>query len=163
MRPIIRLAALAAAGLALASCVSVSVDETAAADACPVVTADADVEEIRRLEQRGATVNVEGWGIEEARAFFAPEWVSVQPDGSVMRLDAVFAGFQNGRSRPWAQSFALSELDVRVACNSAVVIGMAEARPVGAPEGVVVRMRFLNVWRKEGGRWLYAANQYVRL
>jgi ketosteroid isomerase-like protein len=164
MRFIAFIAALAAT-CALGGCISISATETAASAerACAVATTGADVDAVRRLEARGAAVNVEGWDIEEARGFFAPEWASVQPDGSVLRLDSVFAGFQDGRSRPWAQSFTHTELDVRVACDSAVVIGLAEVRPRGAPEGVVVRTRFLNVWRKQDGRWLYAANQYVRL
>ncbi|MEQ1617035.1 MAG: hypothetical protein ABL883_01665 [Terricaulis sp.] len=77
-------------------------------------SAGADAEEIRRLEQRGAATKVEGWTIEAARSFFAPEWFSVQPDGSEMRLNAVFATFQDGRSRPWAGRFDLVELDIRL-------------------------------------------------
>ena len=130
---------------------------------CAPVTAGTAVEEVRQQELRGAAVNVEGWTIEEARAFFAPEWVSVQPDGSLTRLETVLGGFVEGRSRAWASSFTLVELDIRVACDSAVVIGLAEARPQGAPQSSPpVRMRFMNVWRKQDGRWLYAANQWTR-
>jgi|CXWL01.1.fsa_nt_gi hypothetical protein len=131
---------------------------------CPGFTAvGADAEEIRRLEHRGAATNVEGWTIEEARSFFAPEWFSVQPDGTVMRLDAVFATFQDGRSRPGAGSFDLSELDIRVYCNTAIVVGLAEARAPGATQtSTALRFRYLNVWRKHEGRWLYAGQQYTR-
>lgn len=66
---------------------------------CAPITAGPDVEEVQRLELRGGAVNVEGWTIEEARAFFAPEWVSVQPDGSVTRLETVLSNFVEGRSR----------------------------------------------------------------
>jgi hypothetical protein len=129
---------------------------------CAPITAGPDVEEVRQRELRGAAVNVEGWAIAEARGFFAPEWVSVQPDGSVTRLETVLGGFLEGRSRAWASSFTLTELDIRVACDSAVVIGLAEARPLGAPQSSPpVRMRFINVWRKQDGRWLYAANQWT--
>jgi hypothetical protein len=129
---------------------------------CAPITAGPAVEEVRRLELRGGAVNVEGWTIEEARAFFAPEWVSVQPDGSVTNVETVLGAFVDGRSRGWASSFTVVELDIRVACDGAVVVGLAEARPLGAPESAPpVRMRFLNVWRKQDGRWLYAANQWT--
>ncbi len=128
------------------------------------VTTGPDVAEIDRLERRGAQVNVEGWGIEEARAFFAPEWVSVQPDGSVTPLAQVFDRFPNGRSQAWAASFTLTELDIRVYCDVAIVIGLGEAQVRGAAQNAApLKFRFLNVWRRQDGRWLYAANQFVRL
>lgn len=130
-------------------------------DACAPVVTGQDVEEVRRLELRGGAVNVEGWTFEEAQGFFAPEWASVQPDGSVTSLETVLSAFVEGRSRGWASSFRLVELDIRVACNSAVVIGLAEAQPLATQSSPPVRMRFLNVWRKQDGRWLYAANQWT--
>jgi hypothetical protein len=152
---------LAACFMLLAACTS-SPPPTHDALMCAPVTAGPAVEEVRQQELRGAAVNVEGWTIEEARGFFAPEWVSVQPDGSVTRLETVLGGFVEGRSRAWASSFTLVELDIRVACDGAVVIGLAEARPLGAPQSSPpVRMRFMNVWRKQDGRWLYAANQWT--
>lgn len=152
---------LAAGFMLLAACVS-SAPPTQDALMCAPVTAGPDVEEVRQQELRGGAVNIEGWTIEEARAFFAPEWVSVQPDGSVTRLETVLGGFVEGRSRAWASSFTLVELDIRVACDSAIVIGLAEARPLGAPQSSPpVRMRFMNVWRRQDGRWLYAANQWT--
>ena len=131
---------------------------------CPGFTATgADANEVRRLELRGAATNVEGWTIEEARTFFAPEWMSVQPDGSVMQLDAVFARFQDGRSPPWAGRFDLVELDIRVYCDMAIVVGLAEARaPGGSETSPALRFRYLNIWRKHEGRWLYAGQQYTR-
>ena len=132
--------------------------------ACSSFTATGpDAEEVRRLELRGAATNVEGWTIEEARAFFAPEWFSVQPDGSVTQLDAVLATFQDGHSRPRAGRFDLVELDVRVYCDMALVVGLAEARaPGGSETSPVLRFRYLNVWRKHDGRWLYAGQQHTR-
>lgn len=129
---------------------------------CPVVTSGPDVDTVRQLEERGAAVNVSGWTVEEARAFFAPEWVSLQPDGSVTKVDAVLARFQNGRSVAWAQSFELNELDVRVFCDTAVVVGLARARPLGASGTKVINLRYANIWRKRNGRWLYTANQFDR-
>jgi len=161
-------AALVVVALA-GACASVAPAETrreARLASCEMFTASGpDADEIRRLEQRGADTNVEGWTIEEARTFFAPEWASLQPDGSVTGLDAALAGgFQDRRSRPWAQSFTLIELDVRVYCDMAIVIGLAEARGAapGGSEILTVRFRYLNVWRKQGGRWIYAANQFTR-
>jgi hypothetical protein len=153
---------VAAAFILLSAACANSPPLTHDAPMCAPITAGPAVEEVRQVELRGGAVNVEGWGIEEARAFFAPEWVSVQPDGSVTTLETVLGAFVEGRSRGWASSFTLVELDIRVACDSAVVIGLAEARPLGAPQSSPpVRMRFLNVWRKQDGRWLYAANQWT--
>lgn len=133
---------------------------------CPTITSSGpDADEIRRLEERGARANVEGWSIEEARAFFAPEWLSVQPNGTDVSLESVFSTFPNGRSVPWAGRFDLTDLDVRVYCNTAIVIGRAEAYPPGATAAdtePAVRFRYLNVWRKVDGQWLYAAQQYTR-
>ena len=129
---------------------------------CPVVTIGPDVDAIRILEMRGAAVNVSGWVAEEARAFFAPEWVSVQPDGSVTKVEQVLAGFRNGRSVAWARSFALDQLDMRVFCDTAVVVGLARARPLGAPATRIIQLRYVNVGQRRDGRWLYTANQFER-
>ena len=131
----------------------------------PVATSGRDADEIARLERRGAQVNVDGWSIDEARSFFASDFASVQPDGSVQALDTVLASFVDGRSQPWARSFDLVELEIRVFnCSSATVIGLAEVRPIGMPtEAAPLRLRFLNVWRKTDDRWVYAANQWTRV
>ncbi len=155
------------AGLSPALISAAKANDAARADraACQApATRGPAVEEIRRLEEQGGAVNVTGWTIEQARAFFAPEWVSVQQNGSVTTLGNVLAAFVDGRVQGWAAAFTLVELDIRVYCDSAVVIGLAEARPVGAPPSASpARMRFLNMWRKQDGRWLYAANQWTRL
>lgn len=134
--------------------------------ACPSMsTSGPDVEEIRRLEQRGAQSNVDGWSLEEARGFFAPEWISVGPDGTDGAIATVLDGFENGRSQPWAGRFDILDLDIRVYCDVAVVVGRAAAYRIGAsgPEdSPAVHFRWLNVWRKQDGRWVYAANQFTR-
>lgn len=156
--------------LLVASCVTAPIREVSLPahqreSACLAVsTTGTSADEIIRLERRGAQVNVDGWSIEEARGFFAPDFVSVQPGGQVNGVDTVFASFVDGRSQPWASSFELVELDVRVInCDTAIVIGLAEVRPANLPaEAAPVRLRFLNVWRKHDDRWLYAANQWTR-
>lgn len=90
---------LAAAFMLLSAACATSPPLPHEARMCAPITAGPAVEEVRRLELRGGAVNVEGWAIEEARAFFAPEWVSVQPDGSVTRLETVLSNFVEGRSR----------------------------------------------------------------
>lgn len=124
-----------------------------------------EVEAVRRLELRGAEVNVDGWRIEEAQSFFASDFVSIAPDGSVTRLDRVLSGFVDGASAGWARSFDIVDLDVRLYdCRAAIVVGLAEVRPLAAPaDAAPWRIRFLNVWRKEGDRWLYSANQFARV
>lgn len=159
-------AAYALAIFGLASIASADSRVSEAQFGCPTMqTSGGDVEEIRRLEQRGAQSNVEGWSIEEARGFFAPEWISVGPDGSVGTVAEVLSGFENGRSRPWAGRFDILELDIRVHCDSAVVVGKAAAFRIGASgpdDKPAVHFRWLNVWRKHDGRWLNSANQFAR-
>lgn len=150
--------------LLIGGCASVSTSEaqsTAPAQCDVAASTGADADAVRALEERGARANVEGWTIEEARAFFAPTWVAVGPDGAVRGVEEVFASFVDGRSQPWAASFELRELDVRVYCDMAVVIGLAEAR--GSQPGQAARFRYLNVWRKIAGEWRYSEQQYVRL
>jgi ketosteroid isomerase-like protein len=128
-------------------------------------TESEEIDAIRRLELRGARVNVDGWDIDEARRFFAADFVSIQPDGRINGLDAVMATFKNGRSRGWAQSFDITSLDISLLdCAAAMVIGTAEVRALGAPAGAPPwRVRFLNVWRKSQEGWQYRANQFARM
>lgn len=148
---------LAPLAILLSACATQPPAPPAPAVTCPAgATSGADVEEVRRLELRGAEINVTGWTIEEARAFFAPEWFSVQLDGSRVEADAVLGRFQNGRFPGWAESFEISNLDIRVFCGAtAVAIGDAEIRPRAAPDQVM-RFRYMNVWRKAPEGWLYA-------
>lgn len=157
------LACVMALSVLLGSCASAPGGmATSVTSICGTATTTGDdADAVRHLEERGARTNVEGWGIEEARQFFAPTWVSVGPDGVVKGLDTVFEAFVDGRSRPWATRFDLLELDVRVYCDTAIVIGLAEAH--GASPGQVARFRYLNVWRKVDGRWLYSEQQFTRL
>ena len=133
---------------------------------CPgSTTTGPDVEEIRRLELRGGQVNVEGWSIEEARGFFAPDFFAIEPGGQINRLDKILSGFSNGRNPGFARSFDISGLDIRVyGCDAAVVTGLADVRVLAAPpDAPAWRIRFLNVWRRDEGRWRLAANQFVRV
>jgi len=128
-----------------------------------IATSGPDVDDVKRLELRGAASNVDGWTIEEARAFFAPEWVSVQPDGSQVGLDKVFSSFENGHSSPWAARFDLTALDIRVYCDMAIVIGTAEASAKGDKQPPrTIHFRYVNIWRKSAAGWLYTAQQYTR-
>ncbi len=164
VRPLLARACAMLVVVLAAGCASVSTSEaqSVAPEQCEVAASTgADADAVRALEERGARANVEGWTIEEARAFFSPTWVAVGPDGAVRGVGEVFASFVDGRSQPWAVSFELVELDVRVYCDMAVVIGLAEAR--GSQPGQAARFRYLNVWRKIGGRWRYSEQQYVRL
>jgi hypothetical protein len=163
----LRIAALCCAGLAgCATPAAVSPVLPPISDACVgMTTAGPEADQVRRLEERGARANVEGWSIEEARAFFAPEWVSVQPSGSSSDLETVLSGFRNGRSVPWAGRFDITNLDVRVYCDTALAVGRAEAYQVGASSAdarPAARFRWLNVWRKSNGRWVLTANQFTR-
>ena len=170
MRRLRRVSTVVIAALAIASCAATRVPASEAvleapASCATISTGGPDAEEIRRLEHIGAQSNVEGWSIEEARTFFAPDWISIGPNGNTTGLDTVLSGFENGRSRPWAGRFEVLDLEIRVYCDVAVVIGRAAAYPIGAADterAPAAHFRWLNVWRKEGGRWVYAANQFTR-
>lgn len=152
--------------LAVLSFTLATAGRAAPAPACPeVATTGADVEAVRARELRGARANVDGWALAEARSFFAPEYFSIQMDGSIRRLDAVFAGFTDGRSPGWARRFELADLQIHVyRCATAVVTGLIEASASAAPaDAPPWRVRYLNVWRRHGDQWVSAANQFVRV
>jgi hypothetical protein len=158
-------ALLALGGCAIGGARALQTEAEAQSACLSMQTSGPDAEEIRRLENRGAQSNVDGWSLEEARDFFAPEWISVGPDGAHSDLAAVLDGFENGRSRPWAGRFDILDLDIRVYCDSAIVVGKAAAYRIGASgpnDAPAVHFRWLNVWRKQDGRWLYVANQFAR-
>lgn len=164
--PILFVAFCAASAASCATPIATPAAPSGSSNAClAMTTSGPDADELARLEERGARANVEGWSVEEARAFFAPEWTSVQPNGTNTNLDAVLNTFQNGRSIPWAGRFDITNLDIRVYCDTAVVIGSADAYRIGASgDGAqpAVHFRWLNVWRKVNGHWVYAANEYTR-
>lgn len=121
----------------------------------------ADVEAVRALELRGAAINVEGWSEAEARAFFAPEWFSVQLDGSRVDLATVLARFQDGRMPGWARRFDLPRLDIRIYCDMAIAVGDAEIEPRNMPaDAEPMRFRYMNIWRRAEGGWLYTAQLF---
>ncbi|WP_299008049.1 nuclear transport factor 2 family protein [uncultured Caulobacter sp.] len=130
-----------------------------------VATTGPDVEAIRQLELHGGRVNVEGWTIEEAREFFAPEFFAIEPGGGINRLDKVLSNFPNGRNSGFARSFDISGLEIRVyGCDAAIVTGTADVRVLAAPaDAPALRIRFLNIWRRDAGHWRLAANQFVRV
>jgi Domain of unknown function (DUF4440) len=159
------LVALVAAGR-LTPCQAEPPPASTPAPACLGVAREgADVEAVRQMEQRGARMNIDGWDFADSREFFASDFVSIQPGGGVSDLAAVMSTFSNGRSPGWARRFDLTELDVRIFnCEFALVIGTAEAHPLAAAaDAPPWRVRFLNVWRKEGGRWRYWANQFTTI
>ncbi|ANB19282.1 nuclear transport factor 2 family protein [Dokdonella koreensis] len=152
--------------LAVHSCTLTTPGRSAPAPACPeVATTGADVEAVRARELRGARANLDGWTLADARGFFAPEYFSIQMDGSIRRLNAVFAGFTDGRSPGWARRFELADLQIHVyRCDTAVVTGLIEASASAAPANAPPwRIRYLNLWRRQGDQWLNAANQFVRV
>ncbi len=138
--------------------------ETPQAAPCAGIATDGpEVEAVRQLELRGARMNVDGWDLSDSRDFFAADFVGVQPGGGVTGLETIMRTFVNGRSPAWARRFDLTALDIRVFdCATAVVIGTAEAQPLSAAaDAPAWHVRFLNVWRKQGGRWRYWANQFT--
>lgn len=137
-----------------------------AAASCPgVATTGPDVEAIRQLELRGGQVNVEGWSIEEARTFFAPDFLSIEPGGGVNRLDKVLSSFSGGCNPGFARSFDISDLEIRVyGCDAAIATAIADVRILAAPpDAPAWRIRYLNMWRLDAGHWRLAANQFARV
>ena len=130
-----------------------------------VATEGPEVEAVRQLELRGGRMNIDGWDAEESRSFFASDFIGIQPGGAISGLEAIGATAATGRIPGWARSFVLTDLDIRVFnCATALVVGTAEARPLAAPaESPPWRIRFLNVWRREGGQWRYWANQFTTI
>ena len=129
-----------------------------------VATSGAAVDEIRALEKAGGDSNVKGMSKADGEKMFAGSFISFGPDGAVKTRDDVLKTYVDGKMAPWAASFEIKELDVRVYCDTATVVGLSEVVPLKAkPDAAPVRFRWLNVWAKPEGFWQIVATQFTVL
>src|SRR5215467_4068347 len=98
----------------------------ASAPACATVTSGKAVDEIRTLEEAGGQSNVKGMSLEDGKRMFAESFMSFGPDGAVKTRDDILKTYVDGRMAPWASSFVIKELEVKVYCDTATVIGLSE-------------------------------------
>jgi hypothetical protein len=125
-------------------------------------TTGARVDEIRALEETGGQSNVVGMTLAEGERMFAQSFVSYGPDGAIKTRADVLKTYVDGKFQPWASSFEIKELEVKVYCDTATVVGLSEVRPKGAPPAAkAIRFRWLNVWAKPEGFWQIVASQFT--
>ena len=133
---------------------------TQRADCSNFVTSGSPVDQIRLLEEAGARGNVTGLSRSDAEKMFGPGYVSLAPDGKVTKRDAILASWN---AQPWASRFDITELDIRVYCDTAIAVGLSEAEPLKAPTATKpTHFRWLNVWSKIGDDWTLSATSYTR-
>jgi hypothetical protein len=133
-------------------------------ETCPAATTGTAVDEIRALEEAGGQSNVKGMTLAEGERMFSKSFVSFGPDGAVKTRDDILKTYVGGKMAPWAASFTIKELDVKVYCDSATVVGLSEVVSLRAkPEAPPVRFRWLNVWAKPDGFWQIVASQFTVL
>jgi hypothetical protein len=150
--------AAAAAFLAAASA------PAAGAPACNAVSSGKAADEIRALEEAGGQSNVKGMSLEDGKRMFASSFMSFGPDGAVKTRNDILKTYVDGRMAPWASSFAIKELQVKVYCGTATVIGLSEVRVKNAPPNAPpAHFRWLNVWARPEGFWQIVATQFTRL
>lgn len=133
-------------------------------DCATFVESGPDVEAIRAAEEAGGQTNVSGDTLENARKFFAPEFWNVLPNGEVWAgAEKTLSMYRDGRLEPWARSFELQDLRIRVYCGRVgLTTGIGKAVPLNAPgDAEPMHYRFLHVWTRRGGKWRYTAQQYV--
>ena len=127
-------------------------------------TSGAGVDEIRALEEAGGQSNVTGMSLADGERMFARSFVSFGPDGAVKTRDDILKTYVDGKFPAWASSFEIKELDVKVYCDTATVVGLSEVRAKAAPaEAKPIRFRWLNVWAKPEGFWQIVASQFTPL
>lgn len=149
------------AGAVLSACSPVESDtEKAHADCGEPVSSGPVAEAIRTLEEAGAASNVTGVSVEDAERMFWPGYLAVGQDGSLTTGAAILSKWDPA---PWASSFDIKELDIKVHCDTAIAIGLSEALWIGAPEGAKpVHFRWLNVWTHSNDEWRLSATQFSR-
>jgi ketosteroid isomerase-like protein len=136
----------------------------AGAEACRTVTSGKAVDEIRALEEAGGQSNVIGMTLEDGKRMFAASFMSFGPDGAVKTRDDILKTYVDGQMAAWASSFAIKELQIKVYCDTATVIGLSDvAAKNAAPDAPPVHFRWLNVWAKPEGFWQIVATQFTRL
>jgi Domain of unknown function (DUF4440) len=147
-------------GPMLSGCGQVKDAESSCAESAAARSA---VEEIRVLELKGAQSNVVGEDRAEAEKMFGIGFISVDSVGIVRTREQVLQNYSSGKSSPWAKSFDVKKLDIRIDCRTAVTIGMAEALWVGAPDGSKpLNFGWLNVWIRSGKEWRLAATKFTK-
>ncbi len=156
-----RLARSAAIVFAISLCACVNMDAAGSTEDCgQALTSGPAVDTIRALEERGSEGNVKGVALEVGERMFWPDYVSVQPDGKVMTKQDMMAQW---RPNPWASMFQIKELNIKVQCDTAIVVGLSEALWIGAPaDAKPIHFRWLNVWTRANGEWRMSASQFTR-
>lgn len=89
--------------------------------------------------------------VEALTAALAPDWKSVGRDGAVTNRDEVVAFLKSGRIK--FTSYEVSELEVRVFGDSAVLIGIGEGKAEADGQSVEGKDRFTDVFIRRDGKW----------
>jgi ketosteroid isomerase-like protein len=109
-----------------------------------------DAEVIAANEQAIAAAHV-ALDLETIDRLYHPEFIVVQPDGMIETKAEVLASYGSGERR-W--DFAeVDRLHLRVAGDSAVVVGRWRARGVNRGETFDYAARFLSFWTRQDGTW----------
>lgn len=157
------LALLMVAGATLPGCANFEATAESAHHSCEALKASGlVVDRIRTFEQAGAASNVSGMTLEAAQSMFAPEYVAVGQDGSIKSRNDALQMFESRRSAGWAEKFEIIELDIKVYCDMATVVGFSEALWKGAPPTAKpLHFRWLNVWKRANKDWQLIASQFT--
>jgi len=146
---------------AVCACAHVDAHRDTEAGCVMPVSSGPVADEIRVLEEAGAASNVTGLSVEGAQRMFWPDYLAVAQDGTVSTRESIL---RTWNPTPWASRFDIQELDIKVYCDMALVIGLSEAEPRGAPAGTKpTQFRWLNVWTQGNGEWRLSATQFTRL
>ena len=135
MRPI---PAISAALALLLSVCSASADATT------------DKTEIIRIENATAAALIEK-DLKLLTEFFAADWKLVTSDGSMMTRGELFKALETGKLK--FESYELSDLEVRIYGDAAVVIGHGKSKIEWKGESIEEKESFTDVFIRHEGKW----------
>jgi uncharacterized protein (TIGR02246 family) len=118
----------------------------------PMARADeaADKEQIRDLEKQCVAALLKGDPAPLAE-IFAEDWVVVDEAGDVHKRDDIFEELKSGELKFYA--YDLGEMDVRLAGDTAVVIGHGHPRGKFKGEFFEQNELFTDTFARVGGKW----------
>jgi uncharacterized protein (TIGR02246 family) len=119
------------------------------------------ITEVLAVEQQWTAAHLAG-DFATIATLMAPDYVRIQPGGSVAGRDEVLATYQP-HHRHWAHA-AGDQYDVRIygdlqGIATAVVVGRWTARGINHGVAFDYAARFLSVYVKRDGRWQMVAEQ----
>lgn len=127
---------------------------------CSVSLAQSVADEIKKMEKERAEAVVKGdWAKLEKET--ADNYTLVNINGEMSNKSQMVEGFKSGQNK--LSKDEVSDMDVRVYGNVAVVTGKVSVEGIMGGKEVNGQARFTRVYAKQGGHWQSVALQQTRV